>query len=256
MDGEILNYFQAMGQPPPPQRLTAYAPHETPPARPGRAWGAAAIGVVVGLLLAVAAGAVLVGTKTLHLGSTTATAPQVGTAPITLPADLVGFQDLIDVTKSKVNTGSTGSATIVAAQQKNQQKVAAATIAAYQRAVPGAAVGYRAYADAGLLQFAGVIAVRAQYAGLTSGPVPDPVYQGLAVAQQQVKIFGDVQCSVSQSRPTPTGTPVDPALDLTTMCQRTGPGLTVQVYGTGFKGAAGQQQLVMLTNAGWASVTG
>ncbi|QNK80471.1 hypothetical protein [Nakamurella sp. PAMC28650] len=66
-----------MGQPLPPERFTAYAPHETPPARPGRAWGAAAIGVVVGLLLAVAAG-----------------------------ADLAGFQDLIDVTKSKVNTGT------------------------------------------------------------------------------------------------------------------------------------------------------
>ena len=224
-------------------------------AAPHRPWGAAVLGLVAGLVIAVVAGAVLVATHTLHFGSAPRAA--VGAQPLTLPAELAGFSDLVAANKAVLGNSSLSDAkkaSVLAGQQANQEEVSRLTIASYQRANPGAAVAYRSYADPKLLHFASVVAVRAGYPGLTIGPVVDPAFLGLAVAQQQVKSFGDVDCVVAQADLTQAGSPVDPATDLTTMCQRTSGALTVQVYGQSFKGAADQQSMVQLTRSAWAAV--
>ncbi len=253
--GTPADYTQP-NAPVPPDRPSPYAPSAAPPPTPRRPWGPALIGLAAGLVIAVAVAAVLVATDVINFGS--AEAASVSSASITLPAELGGFPDLIAANKALLADSSMSEsrkASTLAAQQSNQDTVTKLTVSSYQAANPGAAVAYRAYADPKLLHVAGVIAVRASYPGLTMGPVDDPAYLGLAVPRTQVKTFGDVQCLVVQQQLTRAGSPVDPANDVTTMCQRTATALTVQVYGSSFDGAADQQTLIALTSAAWASVS-
>ena len=240
-----------------PDRPSPYAPSAAPPPAARRPWGAAFIGLAAGLVIAVAVAAVLLVTDVMHFGAEPT--PAVSSAAITLPAELAGYSDLLAVNQALLAKSSMSEArktSNLAAQQSNQQKVSGLTIAAYQAASPGAAVAYRAYADPKLLHVASTIAVRAGYPGLTVGPVYDPTFQGIAVNRTAIKSFGEVDCLVAQLQITRAGSQVDPEQEATTMCQRTGTQLTVQVYGSAFNGAADQQTMVELTNAAWTSVSG
>ena len=246
-----------MNAPVPPDRQSPYAPSAAPGPSPRKPWGPAAIGLVIGLVIAVAVGGVLAATKKLHFG--TVAAATADTRTITLPQSVNGYQDLVAANKALLagsSSASTRQSTIVASQQANQAKVKSLTVAAYQAAYDGAAVDVHGYADAKLEHFVTVIAVRAGSPGLTLGPVTDAAYLGLAVNQQEVKAFGDVDCRVAHTNAVPAGKTVDPADQITTVCQRSAGALTVQVFGSAFDGADGQQAMVSLTNAAWAAVAG
>ncbi len=246
--------------PVPLDRPSPYAPSAAPSAARPRPWRAALAGFLVGLVLAVAVGAILLATKAAHLGSATDAPRRVIATPVSLPNSLPGFPDFLAVNKTAIAASPMSAdkkAAQLGRQEANQLKVEQLTVASYQRANPGAAVAFRGYANSDLEHFVNVIAVRAAYPGLTLGPVPDPAYLGLAVPQQQVKSFGQVDCLVTQSRTTLAGQPVDPENDVTIMCQRTGEALSVQLYGGGgFTGVADRQTMVALTNSAWNAASG
>ena len=170
------------------------------------------------------------------------------TTPIRLPARLGQFEDLVAVTRQH-------SASAAAFQARMQGHTASLTIAAYERAYSGASVAYRAYADNTLELLPSVIAVRAPSPGLTLGPVMDPADLGLAIDDHTVQLFGDVSCAVYNGAVV-AGQKVNPASLTYEQCQRTGPHLSVFVYGGGFDGNTGRDAIVALTNAAYNAVTG
>jgi len=194
--------YQQPNAPIPVDHRSPYAPSAAPTPGPRRPWGAAALGLVVGLLLALGFGGVLVATKTVHLGSATATADgRAVVLPDTLccptyrgPASLVVVSGSISGTSTAEPEVRTSRAAALAG---NQDKVGQLTEAAYRRADPGSGFGYRQYATKDLRKYAAVIAVRAQHPGLTIGPVADPAYLGLAVALERIEVVGT--CSAQWS---------------------------------------------------------
>ena len=236
-------------------------PPQQPPPQPVRRRppGPAIAGVIAGLLVAAIVGGVLAVAGVLHFGSATSEPPRVSADSITLPATLPGFQDYLTASKvarTKSSSGSSARATqFLEAQRANSEKVSGLTREAYQKANPGAAVAFGQYADAEIEHQFSVIAVRATYPGLTNGPVIDPAYLKLAVAPQRIQVFGEVQCLVA-SGSTRAGQQPDPKQMFTGVCQRTGPALTVLVYGGNFSGNDGQQAIVSATNAVWTAVAG
>ncbi|SDP48580.1 hypothetical protein SAMN04515671_4448 [Nakamurella panacisegetis] len=247
----------AMNAPVPPDRGSPYASSAAPAPSPRKPWGATLVGLVIGLVIAVAVGGILLATKKMHFG--TSAAASVDTRAIALPGSLAGYQDLVAANKAKLDQSSTTAgrkATVLASQQANQAKVKSLTVASYEAAYGTTAVDVRSYADAGLEKTATVIAVRAGSPGLTLGPVTDPAYLGLAVNQQEIKTFDQISCRVVHPETTTAGHPIDPGNSLTAACQRSDGALTVQVFSSGFDGAEGQQQMIALTNAAWAAVQG
>lgn len=208
---------------------------------------------MTGLILAVGVGAVLVKTKTIRLGSPAADSG-VSNAPITLPAQLDGFTDIVQA-MGAIGEDSAQRTKAVAFRRDTEAKTESLTRAAYEKAYPGASAAYRGYARADLSVLVSVIAVRAPSPGLTLGPVGDPATLAVAVLPQQIKVFGEVRCQVAQEQITPAGKPVDPSLDLTVLCQRSSANLTVRVSGSPFQGADGQQSIVALTNAAWTALS-
>ena len=244
-----------LNAPVPSDRQSPYAPSAAPPPKGRKPWAAMVVGLVAGLVIAVVVDGVLVATKALHFGSTTAS---VNTAPISLPASLPGYQDLLAASSAKAGASLSADkkATLIQKQKDNQTKVKSLTIAAYQQAYGGAAVDAHTYSDADLMHFVTVIAVRAKAPGLTLGPVSDPAYLGLAVSQQQVVRSGEVDCEMVQTMSVPAGQTPEPKNVIYPVCQRTADGLTVQVFGGSMQGAEGQQTMIALVNDAWAAVNG
>lgn len=116
-------------------------------------------------------------------------------------------------------------------------------------------MAFARYADAKLERQFSVVVVRATYPHLTNGPVIDPAFLGLAVAPQRIASFGEVQCLIVQTGSVPGGKQPDPKDQFTSICQRSGPALTVQLYaGGGFDGTESQQIMVNLTNSIWTDL--
>lgn len=249
-----------MGQPWDPQN-SQYPPAQVqaPPEQRSPGKGPVVAGLVAGLLIAVVVGGVLAVSGLLHFGSASKDPARVSSAAIALPTSLPGFQDYVAANKAARSRSSSGASArttqILEAQRANSVKVSGLTTAAYQQANPGAAVAFRQYADATVEHQPSVIAVRATYPGLTNGPVIDPAYLKLAVAPQRIQSFGEVDCLIVGAS-TPAGEQVDPTQMYTSVCQRTGPALTVIVYGGNFSGTDGQQSMVSLTDAAWAAIAG
>jgi hypothetical protein len=236
----------------PPQQVQA------PPAKPPRPRGPAILGLVAGIVVAVVVGGILAATGVLHVGAANDEPARVSAEAIALPGALPGFEDYLSVSAAVTKTSSaSGSKTkdIMPSLRANDEKVSSLTRAAYQQANPGAAVAFEHYSDATIEHQFNVIAVRATYPGLTNGPVLDPAYLGLAIAPQHIQSIGDVQCLVSNEA-TRAGQQPDPKQMFTLACQRTGPALTVLVYGGNFSGTDGQQKIVGVTNATWTAVAG
>jgi hypothetical protein len=209
-----------------------------------------AIGILVALALGVGAGALLFGSDNKRQSATTG-GGAADTKPIQLPSTLAGFRDLIQVAATK----SPGPS-LVKQQRDHQDKLRAATEAAYRKAFGGAAVAYRAYSDDALLKTPYVIAVRAAAPGLTLGPVVDPAYLGFATPDHEVKDFGAVSCQIQWFPPTLQGQTPKPSSEHVANCQRSGSGLTVLVGGNHFDGPADVQLMVAFTNAAWTAVSG
>lgn len=111
------------------------------------------------------------------------------------------------------------------------------------------------YASDDLMFLPTVIVVGAPSPGLTIGPVGDPADLGLAVNLTTVVTDGQVKCVVNAGQAVPSGQQPDPEKAITSQCQRTGPAMTVLVFGTG-NGTAGHRQMVDLTDAAWTAAGG
>lgn len=245
----------------PPQDRSSFQPDQQPGRTADRASRRPAVaGLIAGLVVAAIVGGVLAVSGVLHFGSTRNEPARVSAEPLSLPSSLPGFQDYVTVSKALVtSSGRTAAAqaSFIDKMQANAERVSSLTRAAYQTANPGAAVAFAQYADSKLERQVNVIAVRATYPGLTNGPVTDPAYLGLSVAPQRIQSFGEVQCLLFQSGGTPAGQQPDPTELYTTLCQRSGPALTIQLFaGAGFAGLESQQTLVNLTNSTWTTLTG
>ena len=196
--------------------------------------------------MTLAVAAVLIATGVLSLHKTTA----ADTRPVVLPSVLADLSDSADVQSSVKGA----KPAVVEAARANNLKTAQRTAAAYSKASGGAPAGVRTYSDSNSERNAVVIAVRAASPGLTIGPVLDPDYLGLAQSQQRVETTGDVDCVIFAQQLTPKGQPIADDNDLTTICQRTGPTLTVQVHGSRFTGPTGRDHMVAVVNAAWTAV--
>jgi hypothetical protein len=208
--------------------------------------GALAVGLALGALL-------FGGSRSKTSSSTTGSAKPTAadTRPISLPASLGGFEDVLSAEAAKG-----AKASLIAARKRHEATVAAATVAAYSRAYGGVSAAYHAYADDTLLRLPYVIAVRAGAPGLTIGPVIDAKYLGLATPTREVKTVGSVQCQVDWSPPTVAGQTPPDSSELVVGCQRSGRGLTVFTNGGGFSGQRGLDAMVGLTNAAWSAASG
>ena len=202
-------------------------------------------GLIAGLVVAVAIGAVLVATGVMSF----ARPATVDTRPVTLPSRLGALMDAGDAQAALTKTGTANLAKI----NVIREKTITLTTAAYSKAHSGAATGVRSYADAESSRNVTVIAVRAQSPDLTIGPVTDPESLGLAQNPRRVETVGEVDCIIVATQIVASGRKVDPDNDVSTACQRTGPGLTVQVWGEKFNGTAGRTDMAALVDAAWAA---
>lgn len=201
--------------------------------------------IVIAAILFAAGGA--------HFGAGSSTG-SVGTAPVPLPTTLGGFRDYATVLAQHTKRNPHDQKA-VNQDRANQLKIARLTETAYRRAYGGAAVGYRTYSDRSLTHVVGVIAIRASSPRLTDGPVIDPASEGLAVAQTRVVEVGSVSCVVFAEQLTPAGSPIKPSSEVIQQCQRTGQGLTVEIYGGDETGDRGRQTMVAATDAAWAAAS-
>jgi hypothetical protein len=198
---------------------------------------------VVALAVGLGIGAIAFG------GSDDGTSGEGRTAAISLPAEIDGYPELM-----KAIEANDPPAKLHKEQGANQEKVAAATAAAYSKAFGGAAAAYRSYADASLEEMPYVIAVRTEAPGLVIGPVLDPGFLDLVNAQREVRSVGEVECQIVWGPPAVKGTRPDPSSELTTNCQRTGAGMTVFVGSAGFEGPDGLKSMASFTEAAWKAV--
>ena len=204
------------------------------------------VAVLVGMLAVAGCGGGGEGTG----GGSAGSSGETSAAPISLPAEIDGFAELVKVIESKDSPPK-----LEAEQKANQEEVGKATEAAYSKAFDGAAVAYRSYADPKLLKMPYVIAVRAEAPGMTIGPVVSADFLGLAKAQQEVQQVGEVECEIIWSPPPLKGEKIDPAAEITTRCQRTGSGVSVFVGSSGFEGTGGLESMSSFTEAAWEAAS-
>jgi hypothetical protein len=204
--------------------------------------------MILGVVVAVLVGAALVAAGAVHLGGPSGSGAQM--RAIQLPERLGMFEDQIVVDRQH------GSAANTASLALQEDHTAQLTVAAYQRAYPGAAAAFRAYANSTLELLPDVVAVRAPTPGLTVGPVADPADLGLAMDMSTVESFGDVSCVVYTEEQTLAGHPVPPSSLTYGQCLRSGPHLSVFVWGGGFDGNSGRTAIVALTDAAYNAVAG
>jgi hypothetical protein len=196
-----------------------------------------AIGVA-GLVLAIGLVVVLL----VAGGATGAASPK----PITLPANVGGYRDVVAVIGGK-------SAEAGRRQRPHQAAINAATVAEFRRAFGGAPVAYHGYTDNQLLHFLAAIAIRAPAPGLTDGAVEDYKYLGLSAPDRSVQQIGDVRCVVVLTRPQIAPHKPDLSSETPTLCQRSSRGITVVTQMSGFTGVAGVRQAAAFTDAAWAA---
>ena len=197
------------------------------------------------MLLAASAGGAAPARRTLHSAS--------ATSPITLPAQIGGYRDIVDVEAAR--TGSSHSK-IINTQRTHQATVRKATVAAYGKAFGGVAADYREYANHGLTRLPWVIAVRAPAPALTIGPIEDLPYLQLATPERAVVTVGTASCEVAWTQITLAGHRPNPADEVALECERTGSDITVFAGGGGsFNGPSGIRDLAALANAAWVAVS-
>ena len=166
-----------------------------------------------------------------------------------MPETLGGFRTTVAVTTDKAGADRAKSL-----EERNSRTIDL-TVASYQQAFGGAAVGVQMYANDELLFLSTAIAVRAQAPGLTTGPIPDPADLKIAQNQQEVVTVGDAQCLVYHTKITPEGQTPDPAGDRTGLCQRTGPDGTALIYGSaGGDGGGTQADMVKMADELYAQL--
>jgi hypothetical protein len=211
------------------------------------------IGIIVGIVMTVVAGAILMATHVISWGSGDSSDAAADTRTVTLPAVLGGLRTQLTVVGEK----SSGKPDVVEKQKARQDNTVRLTTAAYTKAYGGAASGMEVYANDDLTAFISVIAVRGGSSnGLANGPVNDPADLGTAQNQSDVVRTGDVDCIVTHTRFTQANEPVDPKNDLAGYCQRTAPGLTIGATGRPPDGPEGTALMVKIIDEAWAALGG
>lgn len=222
-----------------------------PPATAGRRStgrrGMVLAGAAGGVVLTVLVAAVLLLTGAMSFGSGNATAA-VDARAVILPAQLAGFNDKDAVADARSTKDSEHRRAITS-------RLYARTSQQYSTAYHGAGVGVRTFADADLMLLPTVIAVRAPAGGLTVGPDPDPADLGMGAPRQQVVMDGNVQCLIVNIEMVTKGKQIEPDKQITSICRLSDATMTVDVVGNG-PGVKGRQQMIELTKAAFAAVTG
>jgi hypothetical protein len=208
-----------------------------------------ALGAGIGFVVALAVVGVLLLTHVLSIGSSDDATTAADTTPITMPDTLAGFRTTVAVSTEK------GGADRGKQMAERNSRTIDLTVKSYQQAYDGAAVGVQMYSTDGLDFFGTAIVVRAESPGLTIGPIPDPADLGLAQNMRETVVVGDAECLVNHTRGTVAGKTPDPQDDLTSLCQRTGPGLTVQIFGNAStKSGAQQSDMVKMADELYAQL--
>jgi hypothetical protein len=171
---------------------------------------------------------------------------RANTKPVTLPANLGGYRDIVAVVARK-------SKKVAQQQRRHQATVNATTVAEYRQAYGGAAVAYHAYADSGLKNFPWAIAIRAPAPGLTEGPVSDFKYLGETAPDRSVQTVGDVRCVVVLEHPQLAPQKPDLSSETAVLCRRSDRGLTVETGGFSLEGPGGVRRAAAFTDAAWAA---
>ena len=201
------------------------------------------LGMLVGVLLAVAAIAVL-----LTSGKLVVPARGADTAPITLPADLGGLRQHIDVYRERHTPAETAEEEGVTARTD------ALTASTYSRAYDGAAVAVHQYASDDLTLQVTIVAIRASSSPLLPGVLQDPTDLGLLALPTEVIEIGQARCLIRRFLHGPGGD-LNPFNQATDECQRTGPGATVFAYVEGAESSTAQRQVVDATDAAFALIS-
>jgi len=196
-----------------------------------------------GVLLAVAAIAVL-----LTSGKLVVPALGADNAPITLPAELGGLRQHIDVYRERHTPAET------AEEERITARTDALTASTYSKAYDGAAAAVHQYASDDLTLQVTIIAVRASSSRLLPGVLQDPADMGLLDLPTEVIEIGQARCLIRRFLHGPGGD-LNPFNQATDECQRTGPHATVFAYVEGAESSTAQRQVVDLTNAAFALIT-
>ena len=208
------------------------------------------VGAALGATAVLLVGAILLATKAAHLGSSSPAAAATDQRAISLPTQLAGFQDAVTAAQQR---GAKGAS--LDGLRSRVDHTRTRTVAAYRDAFGGAGTAVQVYSDTALEFQPTVVAVRAPSPALLTGPVTDPADLGLAVAQQSTIALGPTQCSVARVQPVRVGGTVDDNDIVTPICHRSGPALSVWVYGLG-RGRTGQQDMARLTDAAYQAAGG
>jgi hypothetical protein len=228
-------------EPAPEPTAEAAAPPAREPSRRSR--GPLLVAGVVGALL----GAAVVGILWLALGGDDdGDVAAADATPLAAPTALGAYVPIASAPRLQDERGQGQIERISRLNQRTAQQVS--------EAFGGAGAVAATYVDDELLTFVPLVAVRAQ-APLPWVPYQDPADLHLVRAPQEVLRFGDVACVV-QNQPTPEGG--EPAEDsvVTTLCSRTGPGLTVQVLFPGSDLGHQPARVAQLVDEAWASLGG
>jgi hypothetical protein len=195
-------------------------------------------GIAIGVALTALVGGILIAADVVKVGSESKSG--VNRTPIELPDKLGRFRDQLDAFSARGE--------VPADLTERVESTSRLTAEAFTKAYGGAAAASHSYADAELIYFANVVAVRAESPGLGIGTVTDPEQLGMAVGQNLLVEIGDVSCIAYTGAFVPAGEDVDTAAFTYGTCQRTGPGLTIIVQGSGFEGDDGKKVVVDLVN--------
>ena len=155
----------------------------------------AAVAVVVGLAVGVGIGALAFASSSSS--TSTSSSGQISTKPISLPATLDGYKDVVDVIASKTSNQSAAQR-----QRTEQAKVKALDRGRLPPGIWGCRGGVPPVRGPGLQKLPYVIAVGGSAPGLTLGPVEDASFLGLARPEREVRAIGRVSCLIQWSPPT------------------------------------------------------
>lgn len=201
-----------------------------PPAAPVKqsSRGPVLLGLVAGLVIAALIVAGLFLTDVAHFGDDEDDAVGVDTAAIVMPSKIGAFSLAVDEIERV-----SGKPETAAEQGERIAKRTEATAAGLTAAYSGAAAASQVYATEGLTSQPWATVVRAQSPAPFLASVVDPADLGLSVNRENLLTDGDVSCVIYYVETYPTGKlPADNDRRVQ-YCQRTGPALTVRVYGGG-----------------------
>lgn len=239
--------------PGPPPSQPPFRPPYGPPSRGRRPLGVGLAGFVAGLIVAGLVIGVLFWTDTIGgsgSGSDSAAGGTSGSGAVSMPDELGGLK-----TETAAMRAKGAEQKSIDSAETRLDHMRSLTTKQYAEAYPGAGIGVQAYANESLDFMPVVIAIRADSTPILANAVAqDPADAGLAVNQSEIKVVGDVRCTIYHTQAVMAGDTPDPDQVAASLCQETAHGFTVFVTGPG-NGTAGVTQMVNLTKAAFDTLS-